>query len=173
MEDAPKRHGGRQDLVTGGLSVFTATLLAVSHFGQNGRLHADYGAEPGPALLPEILMVALAAAGFVLILRGMLSRSSRTAGTGGPNPSGHIGAANADAQGQPLWAVFVLGATIAFGVLQAAFGFGVAICGLGAVLCAALAKREGRSVPQSTVEGLIIGAVLYAIFRYALSVPLT
>ncbi len=63
-----------RDLVTGCLSVGAASLLAISHFGQGGRLHADYGSEPGPALLPELLLAVLGTAGVVLILRGALSR---------------------------------------------------------------------------------------------------
>ena len=74
---------------------------------------------------------------------------------------------------QPFWAFFVLGITIAFGLLQAVFGFGIAAAALGAVLCATLAVREGRPLLRSAAEGVAVAAVLYGIFRYVLSVPLT
>lgn len=170
---AAKRHEVFRDLVTGSLSVVAAGILAISHFGQSGRLHADYGIEPGPALLPELLLAVLGAAGVVLILRGVLSRRALPAETGAMDMSPRGDGDHAGPQSEPRWAVFVLGMTIVFGLLQAVFGFGVAAGALGAVLCAALAMREGRPLLRSGAEGLAVAAVLYGIFRYVLSVPLT
>ncbi len=171
--DTTRRHEVFRDLVTGCLSVGAASLLAISHFGQSGRLHADYGSEPGPALLPELLLAVLGIAGVVLILRGVLSRRVLPAKTGHVELAAGGDSESADSQSQPFWAFFVLGITIAFGLLQAVFGFGIAAAALGAVLCATLAVREGRPLLRSAAEGVAVAAVLYGIFRYVLSVPLT
>lgn len=146
--------------MVGGVSCALAALGAISHFAQVGRLHDDYGAEPGPALLPELLLSALAVAGLLLVLRGLLARRKAMSDA----PISTV---------QPARALAALGVTIAFAVLQAYIGFGAAACLLGGTLCAALGRSEGRSLPRSAAEGLAVAAVLYAVFRYLLSVPLT
>lgn len=169
----PEHHEILRDLVVGGLSVGAAALGAISHFGQGGRLHDDYGAEPGPALLPELLLAALAAVGVLLVLRGLLARSASAARQMAVSPIAAIDGEVVAPQTAPTRALAALGATLVFAVLQAAIGFGAAACILGAVLSAALGLSEGRSMPRSAAEGLAVAGILFSIFRYLLSVPLT
>ena len=143
----PERHGPLRDLVTGALSVLVAIVLGASHFNQGGRLHEDYGAEPGPALLPELLLAILGTAGIVLIIRGVLSKISRPGQINGIDASESDAPNDFEQQSEPAWAFLVLASTIAFGLLQTAFGFGIAAAILGAILCATLAYREGRPRP--------------------------
>ncbi|MBT6526084.1 MAG: tripartite tricarboxylate transporter TctB family protein [Marinovum sp.] len=169
----PERHGPLRDLVTGALSVLIAIVLGASHFNQGGRLHEDYGAEPGPALLPELLLAILGTAGIVLIIRGVLSKISRPGQINGIDASESDAPNDFEQQSEPAWAFLVLASTIAFGLLQTAFGFGIAAAILGAILCATLAYREGRPILRALAEGIVVTAVLYGAFRLVLSVPLT
>lgn len=168
-----ERHGVLRDFVTGALSVLAATILGVSHFGQGGRLHDDYGAEPGPALLPELLLALLGTVGIVLIIRGVLSTRFRPAQSDGFDPPDDDNPSESEQQAEPVWAFVALGSTIAFGLLQAIVGFGIAVAALGAFLCATLAYREGRPILRSLTEGVAVAMVLYSVFRLLLSVPLT
>lgn len=174
VSDAPPEPNGvLRDLVTGALSVMAATFLGVSHFRQGGRLHDDFGAEPGPAFLPELLLTVLGAAGIVLIIRGVLSYRTRRSKVGRPAPAYGADPSEAVPQSEPVWAFLVLSSMIAFGVFQAIFGFGIAAAALGATICAMLAYREGRPIPRSLAEGIAVAVVLYGVFRILLSVPLT
>jgi len=168
-----ERHEVLRDLVAGALSVLITIVLGVSHFNQGGRLHQDYGAEPGPALLPELLLAVLGTVGIVLIIRGVLSGMSRPAQTAGLEAPDSDAPNDPEKLSEPAWAFMVLGSTIAFGLLQAVSGFGIAAATLGAILCATLAYREGRPIVRSLAEGLAVAAVLYSVFRLLLSVPLT
>lgn len=156
--------------MVGGLSLGIACFGALTHFTQTGRLHADYGAEPGPALLPELLLVALAGVGWLLILRALLARRS---GTSAAQLKTSESLVAVDESSLPARALAVLAATIGFAVLQVFVGFGVAAIVLGATLCAALGWSEGRSLLRSIVEGVAIAGILYLVFRHLLSVPLT
>lgn len=166
--NGPAHHEIFRDLVVGALSAGAAVLGGINHFSQGGRLHDDYGAEPGPALLPELLLSALAVVGVLLLLRGLLARRSAI-----PKAAVSPVAQGDGAAAQPGRAFATLGAVIGFALLQGGIGFGAAACMLAAVLTAALGAGEGRSLPRSAAEGVAVAAVLYAVFRYLLSVPLT
>lgn len=169
----PEHHGVLRDLVTGVLSILAATFLGVSHFQQGGRLHDDYGAEPGPALLPELLLTVLGVVGIVLIIRGVLARRARRSKVNRPAPGYSADPSVSEPQSEPVWAFLVLSSMIVFGLLQAFFGFGIMAAALGATICAMLAYREGRPIPRSLAEGIAVAVVLYGVFRILLSVPLT
>lgn len=162
-----------RDLVVGGASIGLAIVGAVAHITQGGRLHDDFGAEPGPALLPELLLTALLVVGGLLVLRGFLAkRSERTEHAAQPVATAlaHPDPSEAD---MPARALSVLLTTIVFALLQTVFGFGVTAVLLGATLCAALGWSEQRALLRSAFEGGAIAGILYLTFRYLLSVPLT
>ncbi len=156
-----------RDVAAGGLCVLAAAALSYVHLTQEGRLHADFGAEPGPALLPEILLAALGGAGVVLSVRGAGARrrwrkaaSVAAPSTGAALPLGLLGLA-----ALALWA-------------QAFVGFGVATVTLGALICAVLSVQErgrftGAAAARATLEGAAVAACIYGVFRVVLSVPLT
>lgn len=156
-----------RDVAAGALCVLAAAALSYVHLTQEGRLHADFGAEPGPALLPEILLAALGGAGVLLAGRGVVAlRFWRKAApvaappTGGALPLGLLGLA-----ALALWA-------------QAFVGFGAATVALGALTCAALSAQErGRlsraAAARASLEGAAVAACIYGVFRFILSVPLT
>ncbi len=155
----------RRDLAAGAVSVSLAVFLTAVHVRQEGRLHEDYGAEPGPALLPEILLAALALIGVALLLRGFwIGRTVLLARQEKLEPGG-------ETDGRASLVVFVLLAAAMFA--QSAIGVGVAIAILGAVLCVILARQERRPLPRAVVEGALVAGALYAMFRFVLSVPLT
>lgn len=152
-----------KDLAAGFFALICAGLLAIQHFRQNGRLHQDFGAEPGPALLPELLMMLLAANGALLLARAgwrhVSTRNTAPTVTAGVWASWRSGAAYA--------------ALLTFAQVQDIFGFGLAVCLLGgglALLCAnSSAYNKGRAI----ISGALLSMLIYAVFRYGLSVPLT
>lgn len=163
--DETQRREVLRDLATGALSLVLAGGLAAVHFGQAGRLHDDYGREPGPALMPEILLAALGVAGAGMLLRGAFSCWRERI-----SPVSWSGAGELRALGTPLAVVALL---TGFLILRGAVGFGLAVAGLSAAVAMILARQEGRALPRAALEGIAIAAVLYALFRLVLSVPLT
>ncbi len=154
----------RRDLAAGAISVGLAACLAAVHFRQAGRLHDDYGAEPGPALLPEILLAALALIGLTLLLRGFwIGRIAGLAYRGQKEIGSAFGRAS----------LVVLGLLVAAMFLQSATGFGIAAATASALLAILLARQELRSLPRAAIEGVLVAAILYALFRFILGVPLT
>lgn len=156
-----------RDVAAGVLCLLAAAALSYVHLTQAGRLHADFGAEPGPALLPEILLAALGGAGVLLVARGAVARRRwrkaapfAAPSAGAALPLGLLGLA-----ALAMWA-------------QALVGFGVATVTLGALTCAVLSAQErGRltrgAAALACLEGAAVAACIYGVFRFILSVPLT
>ena len=155
----------RRDLAAGALAAGLAICLTAVHVRQGGRLHDDYGAEPGPALLPELLLGALALIGAALLVRGFWTRRAVGLARRDPNEPG------GDKASRASLVVFVLLAAAMF--LQSAVGLGLATALLGVLLTIILARQERRSLPRAAVEGVLVAGTLYALFRFVLSVPLT
>ncbi|MBU2935067.1 MULTISPECIES: tripartite tricarboxylate transporter TctB family protein [Pacificibacter] len=148
------------DIVSGCLCLALALGLAGVHFSQAGRLHDDFARDPGPALLPLILLAALGLAGGGLTLRGWFGLKKTTASS---NQSSLMS----------LWpAALAVALMCAFLPLRHILGAALALCLIGA----ALAVLAGRSdnVPWffTAVFGGVIGLILYALFHFGLSVPL-
>ena len=163
------REAGR-DIAAGALCVLAAAALWAAHLAQPGRLHADFGAEPGPALLPELLLAALGGAGALLVARGGGARRRRRAL--------HPFAAPSPPMAGALLPLALLGLAALALWAQALVGFGVATIALGAVVCALLSAQErGRLTPRAAVragvEGAAVAACIYGVFRFILSAPLT
>lgn len=155
----------RRDLAAGAIATILAICLAAVHFRQGGRLHDDYGADPGPAFLPELLLTALALIGVILLLRGFWYRHA--AKLSRQETRGRKG----DKANYASPTVFLL--LFAAMILQSVIGLGLSMALVGAMLTILLARQERRSLPRAAVEGLLIAGTLYALFHFVLSVPLT
>lgn len=154
-----------RDLATGLLSLVLSLGLALTHFGQEGRLHQDFGREPGPALLPELLLAALALAGAGMLGRGVFGLCYQ---------EGRLDIRRAVSRLRSLGtALSVTALLVLFLVAEAFIGFSIAALGLGAAVAMILSRQEGGSVPRAALEGIVIAIILYALFRFILSVPLT
>ncbi|MBT0958646.1 tripartite tricarboxylate transporter TctB family protein [Alphaproteobacteria bacterium KMM 3653] len=147
------------DLVSGGLCLALASGLAVVHYSQAGRLHDDFNRDPGPALLPVILLAALALAGAGLGLRGWIALAKARA-----FPPLALHTAWPAGLAVLLMASFlplreVIGAAIALPL----------ICGALAVLAG---RGEAARWPVTAALGEATGLALYGLFHFGLSVPL-
>ena len=163
--DDTKRREVLRDLATGLLSLVLSGGLALTHFGQEGRLHEDFGREPGPALLPELLLAALALAGAGMLGRGVF---------GLRNQEGRLDIASASGGLRSLGtALSVVALLFLFLLAEAFIGFGIAALSLGAAVAMILSRQEGGSMPRAAFEGIVIAIALYGLFRFVLSVPLT
>lgn len=163
--DTDTRREILRDLASGGLFLALAVFLGLTHYRQGGRLHESFGADPGPALLPDILLAALALAGAGLVLRGALATRRHPLATLLGDLHGNFAPL-----ALPLAVVALL---LAFLLAHPWTGFGLALAGFAAALAALLARQEGRNPAWAAGEGVLIAAALYALFRFVLSVPLT
>lgn len=154
-----------RDLATGALSLALAGALTIAHFGQTGRLHEDYGREPGPALLPELLLGALALAGAGMLARGLFGYwRDRPWLAEGELRSGMTALAT------PVLVVTLL---VVFLIVQRVIGFGLSCAGIGMAVAMILARQDRKPLPRAALEGILIAVALYGLFRFVLSVPLT
>lgn len=154
-----------RDLATGLLSLVLSAGLALTHFGQEGRLHQDFGREPGPALLPELLLAALALAGAGMLARGVFGLCRQR---------GQLDITSAISELRSVGtALSVTALLVLFLMTEAFIGFSIAALGLGAAVAMILSRQEGGSMPRAALEGIVIAIILYMLFRFVLSVPLT
>ncbi|SNS17490.1 tripartite tricarboxylate transporter TctB family protein [Tropicimonas sediminicola] len=160
--DTEARREIRNDLVSGALCLALSAGLATVHFGQSGRLHEATGREPGPALLPEILLLLLAIAGAGLLFRGL--RGNRDAGT---EPMDMRAALTSAAP--PLLALLLLASLLP---LRSVIGAGLAFALVGAGLAVLAGRGEKVSILRTAALGGAIAAGFQAVFSHALSVPL-
>lgn len=172
--DPEARRAAFADLASGTIFVALAAGLAVAHFAQGGRLHADFGAEPGPALLPRILLLVLGVAGALLILRSMIVlRRSREGWHALRRETARLRGSDKDDLVQVLLALALLAL---FQPVRGVIGAAAALCLLGAALAMLTARGEARSGLRArarpAIEGALIALVLFALFRFVLGVPL-
>ncbi|MGJ8625000.1 MAG: tripartite tricarboxylate transporter TctB family protein [Yoonia sp.] len=155
----PVRREVINDLVSGGLCLAISISLAVVHFSQTGRLHDDFNRDPGPAMLPVILLIALAGAGAGLSLRGWLAL-----------PKTQATDRTSIAMGWPAVAAIVLMA--AFLPVRTAIGSAAALALIGAFLAVLAGRDDGARWQLTAGMGALIGFALYCLFHFGLSIPL-
>jgi hypothetical protein len=68
--------------------------------------------------------------------------------------------------------IATLAVAAAFLPLRGAVGAAPALLAVGAALGMLAGRKEGRSPLRSAVEGAVLALLLFALFRYVLSVPL-
>lgn len=161
-----------RDLASGLLAIVLAAGLGLAHALQPGRLHADYGPEPGPALMPVVLLSALGLAGIGLLLRGLIRRRARAPDDRTPGDRTYEDRTYEDRAQVPAGAFAAAAMLAVFVLVQALTGFLPAALLLGAGLAAFMARQERRPLPRAALEGALVAAFLYALFRFVLSVPL-
>lgn len=159
IEAETARREGLNDLVSGGLCLALTIGLAVVHYIQTGRLHDDFNRDPGPALLPVILLIALACAAAGLTLRGILGLSKTQAA-----------ARNSIRSGWPAGVAILLMAS--FLPLRDHFGAAAALMMIGALLALLAGRDEDADWPITITLGASTGLALFALFHFGLSVPL-
>lgn len=160
--DPTDRREVLNDLTSGSICLALAAGLAAVHFSQAGRLHENFGAEPGPAMLPQLLLCVLGLAGLGLLLRGLVGiRRARGA------------ASRREDNGIGLWPV--VGALVVVSLflpMKAAIGAALALIAVGAALGSLAGWKEERPPMRSALEGAAVAAVLFVVFRFMLFVPL-
>ncbi len=148
------------DLVSGGLCLAVSLGLAWVHFAQAGRLHDNFGRDPGPALLPQVLLLCLGLAGLGLSARGLLGLR-RTAAMAAPGSVRSLWPA--------LAAVLLMAAFIP---LRGLTGAAAALAVIGAALAVLAGRTDTARWPVTALMGGAAGLALYALFHFGLSVPL-
>tara|TARA_R110002124_G_scaffold265130_3_gene431827 strand:- start:182 stop:685 length:504 start_codon:yes stop_codon:yes gene_type:complete len=147
------------DLVSGGLCIALAIVLAVFHYSQNGRLHDDFNRDPGPAFLPLILLAALGLAGVGMAIRGWLALSKTKS----------VGRKSATSVWPVIAAVIMMSA---FLPLRDFVGAAPSLALVGALLAVLAGRDENSRWYLSAGVGAGVGLALYSLFHFGLSVPL-
>ena len=86
MAEESRRSVARGDLVTGLILLGAAAVGAWNLLGNQTLREFDYGADPGPGLVPSLLLVLLAVCAAALALRGLMGMWRRVPG---PEPEDH------------------------------------------------------------------------------------
>ena len=179
MDDGSRRTVARGDLATGIVLVAAAGVGAFSLLGNDELTAFDYGADPGPGLVPELLLAVLGAFAVGLVLRGFfgLRRAAPEPGRGGDSPAGgetgHI-ASGVRRSATPSLLVATL---LVYALGLPAAGFVTATIVFTLLWSILLGRQEaGKLAFGSTtlfaVEALAITAGVYAVFAWLIKVPL-
>lgn len=159
-DQQPDPRESLNDLVAGGLCLILSSGLAIYHTAQAGRLHEDFGRDPGPAFLPVILLIALGLSGVALTLRGGLGMRRRRP----PEMAASLFS---------LWpAAAAIAILVTFLPLRALFGAATALIVIGAALALLAGRTETSRWPVTAATGALVGLGLFGVFRFGLSVPL-
>ena len=155
----PIRREVINDLASGGLCTALALGLAVVHYSQTGRLHDNFDRDPGPALLPVILLITLGLSGVGMLIRGWLALPKAQRLTR-QTPS-------------LVWpAVAAVGLLMSFLPLRSVVGAGAALPLIGAALALLAGREDDARWPVTAALGAGAGFALYFLFQLGLSVPL-
>ncbi|HXF82856.1 MAG TPA: tripartite tricarboxylate transporter TctB family protein [bacterium] len=160
---------GLSDVLAGTI-LLVVGIVGLIALGRNATLTSfDFGADPGPALLPRLLLVALLGGGTVVILLGVLRwRAARVS-------LRDVGRTLA-LRPYRRPAVFVASLSVYLGALPR-LGFITATLLFAAGWIAALTPEEDRrplprSLGQTAGAALVITAALYYVFKGFVKVPL-
>lgn len=146
--------------MSGALCCAVALGLAIVHFSQSGRLHEDFNRDPGPALLPVVLLVALGLSGLLLVLRGALAWRG-------------IGTRYSIEGMLALWPAGAAVAVLAsFLPLRNLIGAAPALTLIGAGLALLAGRHDPARKWVTAALGAATGLAFFALFTLGLSVPL-
>ena len=167
MADKSPRSVARGDLVTGLILLGATAIGAWSLLGNEALTAFDYGADPGPGLVPELLLVLLGVCAAALALRGLMGLRQAV-----PEPKTQEPSARRIVYPSLLVVtvfLYALGLPVA-GFLAATIVF----TGLWSIL---IGRQEAgvltiKSSALFAVEALAITAGVYVVFAELIKVPL-
>ncbi|MDQ7842181.1 MAG: tripartite tricarboxylate transporter TctB family protein [Armatimonadota bacterium] len=160
---------GLSDLLAGAI-LLVVGIVGLAALGRNATLTSfDFGTDPGPALLPRVLLLFLLGGGAVLILLGVARLGPALAGL---PEVGHSLALRAYIRP----AAFAASLSV-YLVALPRLGFIAATLLFGAGWIAVLTPGEDRGpalrfLAQSVAAALVITAALYYVFKGFVKVPL-
>jgi hypothetical protein len=172
-EDAPKGASSDQsgwlDLASG---VFTLVWGALGCYGLYLRPNLfadDHGLDPGPGLMPAIVITIITSGGFLLAIRGAWLIVS---GAGGDWHKSLLGEFAAIRIG-----ILLFLSTLGYAVLLKSVGFALLTPVLAAPWIAIIAIRDGAPASPKTaffavLSSILLTAVIYLVFRRLIGVPL-
>ena len=187
MDGESPRSVARGDLATGLVLLAAAAACAWSLLGNDELTAFDYGADPGPGLVPELLLVVLGSFAAALALKGLVglrraAREARETDRRGTPPG--AGATGGDTSGRTASDVrrgtypSLLVATLllyALGLPVAGFvAATVVFTGLWSIL---LGRQEAGELAIGSsalfaIEALAITSGVYVVFAWLIKVPL-
>ncbi len=169
MVDPSENAGAHRARLHLGRGLFFGLWAAFGWYGQfgNARLVEDFGLDPGPGLLPSIVLSILTVGALVLVGMGLAERLRA-----GPLSIDWAAAL----RGSVAPALLCL-SLAAYLPLIRAMGFVPATVLYSGLLMVALSREQFRVAPRSTLMSIIIGvlvctALTYALFVYWIGVPL-
>jgi len=180
MDEGSRRTVARGDLATGLVLVAAAAVGAFSLLGNDELTAFDYGADPGPGLVPELLLAVLGAFAVGLVLRGFigLRRAAPEPGLRGGvshagGETGHL-ASGVRRSATPSLLVVTL---LLYALGLPAAGFVTATIVFTLLWSILLGRQEaGKLAFGSTAlfaaEAFAITAGVYAVFAWLIKVPL-
>jgi Tripartite tricarboxylate transporter TctB family len=126
----------------------------------------DFGSDPGPALVPRLLLTALGVGGVVLVVQGAWSLARRSAAAGpalGPR--------------RLLWPAAFVASLLVYRQVLAAAGYPAATLGFCAAWMLVLTRRyqgrlTARSAALSVAAAVAITGAIYYVFKGFVRVPL-
>jgi hypothetical protein len=128
----------------------------------------DFGSDPGPLLVPRLLLAALAIGGAALAGHGAWRRWRPRPGAGE--------AAAAPARRGVLWPLAFVAALLAYQRLLPVAGYPAATLAFSAAWILLLTWRRGALTPRSAALGLLaaglITGAIYVVFKGLVRVPL-
>ena len=168
MAGESRRAVARGDLVTGLILLGATAAGAWSLLGDETLRGFDYGADPGPGLVPSLLLVLLGVCAAALALRGLVGLRPRVPV---PEPRDPSGARRA------VYPALLVATLCLYALGMPAVGFipaTLAFTGLWSIL---IGRQETgaptvRFTALRLVEALAITAAVYVVFAWFIKVPL-
>ncbi|BCH31293.1 hypothetical protein MesoLjLc_32230 [Mesorhizobium sp. L-8-10] len=170
MIDSTENAGSRKTRLHLGGGIFFGLWAGFGWYGHlgNAQLGEDFGLDPGPGLLPAIVLSVLTLGALVLAGMGLVERVK----SGGPLPIDW----GAILRGSVAPALLCL-SLAAYLPLVWAIGFVPATMLYSGLLMAALSRNQLRAAPGSALLSIVVGVLVctsltYALFIYWIGVPL-
>ena len=168
MAEESRRSVARGDLVTGLILLGATAVGAWSLLGNETLRGFDYGADPGPGLVPSLLLILLGVCAAALALRGLMGVWRRVPG---PEPEDPPGA------GRILYPALLVATLCLYALGMPAVGFLPATLVLTCLWSILISRQEAggltiRSTVSSIVEAFAITAAVYVVFAWFIKVPL-